>query len=101
MKKENIECMFVDSEEYIYQLCLKFFYIHPECLNTIERKKLYALAEERAIAKIIKDCPDMSEEEAKSIIKMHCLMSSKIRASEVDGYRDLVFSAAEAMFKSN
>ena len=97
MEKESIRAIFNGNEEEIYQACAKFFYRHPECLTTLERQRLYDVARKKWTDKIMKELPQISLDEAKSIVKMRCLMSSKIRPGEIDAYRELVLAFAESM----
>ena len=95
MKKEDVSVILDAAKTDLYQACCKFFYKYPECLTTVERRKLYDLAKRKEIDKILNDCPEMSENEADSILRMRCCLSSKIRSDEIDAYRDFIFSAAE------
>lgn len=97
MRNDDNKPFFGRLENEICQASCKFFHRHPECLNTAERRKLYDYAKKHQIRKIIADCPKMTEKEAKSVLKMRCVMSDKIRPNEVDAYKELVFSAAEMM----
>ena len=99
MRKDDIYPIFVGSENEICQASCKFFYRHPEYLNTVEFQKLYDYAKKNQIRKIMSECPEMSREEAESVLHMRCVMSDKIRPSEVDSYKELVFAAAEMINK--
>ena len=99
MKNEDICTKFGRPQDKLYQISIKLFYMHPEYLDTDTRQSLYSLATKKCVEKIMKNTKKMTEDEAKSILLMRCSMSAKIRAAEIESYKDIVFSFADEIYK--